>query len=89
MDAWAWGAIACLIVASLRDRPMLEYAGWPLLTLAVLTKGPVALLLAVLFGVALFASSTTRGVVTRLRWVSGVAFVAIAEQDKCSLRCIY
>ena len=76
--AFLFGAMACLLVASLRDRAALEYAGWPLLTLAVMTKGPVALLLVVAFGVVLSVSKRTRIAVTRLRWMSGLVFVTIA-----------
>ncbi len=76
--AFLFTAVACLLVASLCDQPALEYAGWPLLALAVLTKGPVALLLVVLFGVALGAARSTRVVVSRVRWASGLAFVVVA-----------
>src|SRR5262245_19533428 len=77
-SAFLFSAVACLLVAALRDRPNIEYAAWPLLALAVMTKGPVALLLVVLFGMLLALSPATRTIITRLRWVSGVAFVVVA-----------
>ena len=76
--ACLFSAIACLLVAALRDRPALEYAGWPLLTLAVIIKGPVALLLVLLFGAAMIASSKTRIVVARLRCLHGLTFILTA-----------
>jgi 4-amino-4-deoxy-L-arabinose transferase-like glycosyltransferase len=76
--AFLFGAMACLLIAALRNRPRLEYAGWSLLTLAVMTKGPVALALVLMFGVALSVRRTTRAVVTRLQWKGGLAFVFVA-----------
>jgi 4-amino-4-deoxy-L-arabinose transferase-like glycosyltransferase len=49
-----------------------------LLVLAVMTKGPVAAALVVLFGLAMSANGTTRPIVTRLRWAAGLIFVAVA-----------
>lgn len=73
-----FGAVATLLVAGLRSRPRLEYLGWPLLALAVMTKGPVAIVLVLLFGAMLMMSARTRGIVTRLHWVNGLSFVFLA-----------
>src|SRR5262245_30793890 len=66
--AFLFGAIACLLVAAATARPHLEYAGWPLVALAVMTKGPVALLLIVLFGLALAVRRSTRPLIAGVRW---------------------
>ena len=75
--AFLFGGVACLLVAGLRERPRLQYVGWPLVALAVMTKGPVALLLVMLFGVALWLRKTTRPIVDRLRWKSGLAVIGL------------
>ena len=75
--AFLFGAIACLLVAAVTNRPRLEYVGWPLLVFAVMTKGPVAVLLTVLFGIALAIPRTTRPLVNVLRWRLGLSFVAL------------
>src|ERR1043166_6797169 len=52
--AFLFGGVACLMVAALRDRPRLQWAGYLVLSLAIMTKGPVAaLLLGVAFACAL------------------------------------
>ena len=75
--AFLFGSIGSLLIASATSRPRLEYAGWPLLALAVMTKGPVALLFAVLFGIALAARRDTRPLVAGLHWNLGLAFVVL------------
>jgi len=52
--AFLFGAVACLIVAALRERAWLQWPGYLLLSLAIMTKGPAAaLLLGVAFAIAL------------------------------------
>ncbi|HXD74182.1 MAG TPA: glycosyltransferase family 39 protein [Vicinamibacterales bacterium] len=79
--AFLFGAVACLIVAALRDRPRLQWAGYLLLSLAIMTKGPVAaLLLGAAFGCALAFVPSARTELRRLRWFSGpLAAVALAS----------
>src|SRR3954469_24609294 len=47
--AFLFSALGCLLVAARDGRPRLEQAGYGLLALAVMTKGPVALILIGLF----------------------------------------
>jgi 4-amino-4-deoxy-L-arabinose transferase-like glycosyltransferase len=69
--AFLFGAAACLAVASLRQRPRLQWMGYALLSLAIMTKGPVAiLLLAAAFSAALLVRSA-RGDLLRLNWFAG------------------
>jgi 4-amino-4-deoxy-L-arabinose transferase-like glycosyltransferase len=75
--AFLFGAIGSLLVASSTGRRRLEYLGWPLLALAVMTKGPVALVLALLFAVALVVRRDTRPLVRNLHWELGLLFVAL------------
>jgi 4-amino-4-deoxy-L-arabinose transferase-like glycosyltransferase len=75
--AFLWAAIACLIVATIQQRPALEAVGWGLLVPAVLTKGPVAIVLIVLFGLGLAARGTTRPIIAQLHWALGPAVVVV------------
>src|SRR4029077_176230 len=54
-----------------------EYVGRLLRARAVMTKGPVALILAVLFGIALAVRRDTRPLVLNLRWDLGLLLVAL------------
>jgi 4-amino-4-deoxy-L-arabinose transferase-like glycosyltransferase len=79
-SAFLFGAVACLIVAALRGRPHLQYAGYVLLALAVMTKGPVALVLVSLFFAAgLCCGRACRDALLSLRWKTGFTFVALAS----------
>ena len=70
--AFLFGAIAFALVAALRNRPRLQYASYVLLSLAVMTKGPVALVLAgVFFLVGLACGGEIRTALLSLRWVTG------------------
>ncbi|MEO8076616.1 MAG: glycosyltransferase family 39 protein, partial [Acidobacteriota bacterium] len=72
-----FGGVGCLAVAAKERNRRVEWAGYGLLTLAVMTKGPVALVLVGLFlGVAWLASAETREMVRMLRWKSGLCAVA-------------
>src|SRR5262249_35782329 len=75
--AFLFGAIGSLLIASTSGQRRLECVGWSLLALAVMTKGPVALLLVVLFGLALVSRRDTRALVVNLRWDLGLLFVAL------------
>ena len=77
--AFLFGAVACLLVAAKdRNRPV-ECAGYALLALATMTKGPVALVLvALLLGGAWFAGGELRARMSSLRWLSGLTAAAAA-----------
>jgi 4-amino-4-deoxy-L-arabinose transferase-like glycosyltransferase len=78
-SAFLVGGLACLLVAAKERRPRLEYPGYALITLAVMTKGPVALvLLAIFIGGAMLAGADTRERLGRLRWKHGIAGVVLA-----------
>ncbi len=70
--AFLFGAIAFALVAALRDRQRLQYASYVLLGLAVMTKGPVALVLAGVFFLAgLACGGEIRTALLSLRWMTG------------------
>lgn len=74
-----FGAIACLLVAAKQPSVRTESCGYILLTLAVMTKGPVALVLVTLFLAAGYLMSPeTRCLLRRLHWKTGLPMVAIA-----------
>jgi 4-amino-4-deoxy-L-arabinose transferase-like glycosyltransferase len=74
-----FGGVACLLVAAREGRPHVENVGYVLLAFAVMTKGPVALLLVGLFIVAAsVAGSDTRQRITALHWKAGLCFVVLA-----------
>jgi len=77
--AFLFGGIACLLVGAKCARRRSEIVGYALLTLAVMTKGPVALILVGAFlGAAAVAGRDTREIVQRLRWKTGLASVVAA-----------
>ena len=70
--AFLFGAIAFSLVAALQNRPRFQYVSYVLLSLAVMTKGPVALVLAgTFFLVGLACGRETRTALLSLRWVTG------------------
>src|SRR5689334_13634731 len=74
-----FGAVGCLLVAAKRSNVRTEWIGYALLTLAVMTKGPVALVLVVLFVTAAWlVSGETRVWMRRLHWMIGLPAVAVA-----------
>jgi 4-amino-4-deoxy-L-arabinose transferase-like glycosyltransferase len=78
--AFLFGGIAFLLVSAVRGRERLQYTGYVLLTLAVMTKGPVALLLVLLlFAAAWCAGNEARAAIRRLHWGSGFAIVTLAS----------
>ena len=75
--AFLFGAIAFALVAALRNRPRLQYVAYVFLSLAVMTKGPVALALAgAFFLVGLACGRECRTALLSLRWVTG-AFLTV------------
>jgi 4-amino-4-deoxy-L-arabinose transferase-like glycosyltransferase len=78
-STFLFGALGSLLVASTQQRPRLEWVGYGLLTLAVLTKGPVALVLVGLFVItARLVPGDARAQVKTLHWKTGLLAVAIA-----------
>ena len=74
--ALLFGGAASVTVAALANRPRLQYAGYVLIALATLTKGPVAIVLCGLpFLVAIALSVDARRKLLGLRWVLGLAIV--------------
>src|SRR5687767_2388608 len=76
--AFLFGAIAFALVAALRDRPRLQYVSYLFLSLAVMTKGPVALVLGgVFFLVGLACGKECRTALLSLRWVTGAVLTVL------------
>ena len=76
--AFLFGAVAVALVAALRDRPRLQYLAYVLLSLAVMTKGPVALVLAGLFFLSgLACGKECRTALLSLRWVTGAILTVV------------
>ena len=70
--AFLFSAIAFALVAAVRDRPRLQYVSYVLLSMAVMTKGPVALVLAgLMFLAGLACGRECRTALLSLRWVTG------------------
>lgn len=77
--AFLFGGVACLLVAAKESRPRVEGLGYALIALAVMTKGPVALLLVGLFIVsASISGADMRQRLARLRWKAGLCWVVLA-----------
>jgi 4-amino-4-deoxy-L-arabinose transferase-like glycosyltransferase len=75
--AFLFAGVSLLAVAALRDRPRLQWPGYVLIGLSVLTKGPLALALCgVAFALALVASAGLRRRLLTLRIVAGLLIVA-------------
>ena len=76
--AFLFGAVAFALVAALRNRPRLQYVAYVFLSLAVMTKGPVALALAGAFFLAgLACGRECRTALLSLRWVSGAVLTVL------------
>ena len=74
--AFLFGGVSLVTVAALKDRPRLQWSGYVLIALAVLTKGPLALVLCGLtFGMALLVSAELRRRLLGLRIVTGLVLV--------------
>ena len=75
---FVFGGAALVTVAALGDRPRLQYGGYVLIALAVLTKGPVAMALCgTAFVLAIAVSADARRRLLGLRWVVGLALVVV------------
>ncbi|MEO7190999.1 MAG: glycosyltransferase family 39 protein [Vicinamibacterales bacterium] len=76
--AFVFTGFALLTVAALHARPRLQYGGYACVALAILTKGPLGLVLVALgMGLALVVTPVLRARVFRLRWVLGLSMIAI------------
>ena len=76
--AFLFGAVAFAMVAALRGRSRLQYGAYALLSLAVMTKGPVALVLASLvFLVGLACGRECRAALLSLHWVRGAVLTVL------------
>jgi 4-amino-4-deoxy-L-arabinose transferase-like glycosyltransferase len=74
--AFLFAGVSLLAVAALRDRPHLQWPGYVLLGLSVLTKGPLALALCGLtFVLAIAASADLRRRLLALHFVAGMLIV--------------
>ncbi len=73
-----FGSISVALVATLRHRPRLQYVSYVLLSLAVMTKGPVALVLAgLIFLVSLACGKEARAAILSLHWKSGTLLAVV------------
>jgi 4-amino-4-deoxy-L-arabinose transferase-like glycosyltransferase len=73
---FVFGGAALITVAALQDRPRLQWPGYVLIALAVLTKGPLAFVLCGLtLLLASIASADARRRLLGLRWVLGLCLV--------------
>ena len=74
-----FGSVGCLLVASTERRPRLEWCGYGLLALAIMTKGPVALVVMGLFIItARLVPGDARAHVKWLHWKTGLLAAAVA-----------
>jgi 4-amino-4-deoxy-L-arabinose transferase-like glycosyltransferase len=77
-SALLFAGVSLITVAALNDRPRLQYPGYLLLACAVLTKGPLALVLSGLaFGLGLVLAPSTRTRLLALRWGIGVCGILL------------
>jgi 4-amino-4-deoxy-L-arabinose transferase-like glycosyltransferase len=76
--AFLFSGMAMVAVSALHNRPRLQYPGYLLIAFAVMTKGPLALVLAGLtFGLALLVAPRVRHRLLSLRWVVGFLGVVL------------
>jgi 4-amino-4-deoxy-L-arabinose transferase-like glycosyltransferase len=74
--AFLFAGAALVAVAAFRDRSRLQYAGYVLIAVAVLIKGPLALVICGLtFIIAVAVSAETRRRILSLHWIRGLALV--------------
>jgi 4-amino-4-deoxy-L-arabinose transferase-like glycosyltransferase len=75
-----FGGAACLAIAALRDRPAMQWLGYVLIALGVLTKGPIALVLCgVAMLVLLACSADLRRRLLALHWAAGLVVIAVVS----------
>lgn len=73
-----FGGAALVSVAALRDRPRLQWGGYASIAVAVMVKGPLALVLCGLaFGLAIASSGELRRKLLGLRWLTGLGLVIL------------
>jgi len=76
--AFLFGGVSLIAVAALKDRPALQWPGYVLIALSVLTKGPLSFVLCGLaFGLALIVSVDLRRRLLSLHFVAGAAIVVL------------
>lgn len=74
--AFLFAGVSLVAVSALVERPRLQYPGYVLIALAVLTKGPLAIVLCGLtMMVAITASAEVRRRLLGLRWILGLLLV--------------
>jgi 4-amino-4-deoxy-L-arabinose transferase-like glycosyltransferase len=74
--AFLFGGVSLIAVAALNDRPRLQWPGYVLIALSVLTKGPLSFVLCGLtFGLALIVSADLRRRLLALHFVIGLLIV--------------
>jgi 4-amino-4-deoxy-L-arabinose transferase-like glycosyltransferase len=74
--ALLFGGCTLLTVAALEERPRLQWPGYVLLALAILTKGPVALVLAGgAYAISLVLAPDARRALRRLNWGLGLLLI--------------
>ena len=72
-----FGGVGCLLVAAFAAAPYAQWCGFGLLALAVMTKGPIALVLvALFFGLSAAISRESRTALVSLDWSRGCALMA-------------
>lgn len=78
--ACLFGSVTCLLLSALHGRRGLQHLGYALLVLAVMTKGPVALALVVLFlMLCWFAGGECRQAVRQLDWRMGLVLTVLGS----------
>jgi 4-amino-4-deoxy-L-arabinose transferase-like glycosyltransferase len=71
-----FGGAALVSVAALQDRPRLQWPGYAAIAIAVMVKGPLALVLCGLaFGLSIVLSADLRRRLLGLRWFTGLVLV--------------
>ena len=76
--AFLFGGASLVTVAALADRPRLQWAGYVAIALAVLVKGPLAIVLCGLtFLLAIASSADARRRLLRLHWIAGLILVVV------------
>jgi len=77
--ALLFGGVVCLLEAAAKRARLTEAIGYALLSLAVMVKGPVALVLVGLFSLAAWAvGGEPRARIAWLRWKTGLSLAAVA-----------
>jgi 4-amino-4-deoxy-L-arabinose transferase-like glycosyltransferase len=72
-----FGALTALCVSAIERRPSLQYLAFLLVAGAVLTKGPVAIVLMGITALLCLAHPETRAATLRIRWVQGAIIVLV------------